>query len=90
VVSPKSQARVAVLAGVRAALGTSQYFGALLLGGALSAAWLRRHLMSLCSLGCGWASGASSVGLLGCSRCRRRARAVELPRGGNESDDGRM
>jgi phosphatidylinositol glycan class O len=43
--SPKSQARVAVLAGVRAALGTSLYFGALLLGSALSAAWLRRHLM---------------------------------------------
>ncbi|KAI0298191.1 hypothetical protein BC826DRAFT_1103125 [Russula brevipes] len=43
--SPKSQARVAVLAGVRGALGTSQYFGALLLGSALSAAWLRRHLM---------------------------------------------
>lgn len=40
-----SQARVAVLAAVRAALGLSQYFGALLLGSALSAAWLRRHLM---------------------------------------------
>jgi phosphatidylinositol glycan class O len=42
---PTSQARVAVLAAVRAALGLSQYFGALLLGSALSAAWLRRHLM---------------------------------------------
>ena len=40
-----SQARVAVLSAVRAALGLSQYFGALLLGSALSAAWLRRHLM---------------------------------------------
>ena len=40
-----SQARIAVLAAVRAALGTSLYFGALLLGSALSAAWLRRHLM---------------------------------------------
>ena len=42
---PTSQGRVAVLAAVRAVLGTSQYFGALLLGSALSAAWLRRHLM---------------------------------------------
>jgi phosphatidylinositol glycan class O len=42
---PTSQARVAVLAAVRAALGLSLYFGALLLGSALSAAWLRRHLM---------------------------------------------
>ena len=40
-----SQARTAVLAAVRAALGISLYFGALLLGSALSAAWLRRHLM---------------------------------------------
>jgi len=40
-----SQARLAVLAALRAALGTSLYFGALLLGSALSAAWLRRHLM---------------------------------------------
>ncbi len=40
-----SQERLVVLAAVRAALGTSQYFGALLLGSALSAAWLRRHLM---------------------------------------------
>jgi phosphatidylinositol glycan class O len=40
-----SQARPAVLAAVRAALGTSLYFGTLLLGSALSAAWLRRHLM---------------------------------------------
>ncbi|KAH9995319.1 hypothetical protein BJV77DRAFT_1059736 [Russula vinacea] len=36
---------VAMLAAVRAALGTSQYFGGLLLGSALSAALLRRHLM---------------------------------------------
>jgi len=36
---------VAVLAAVRAALGTSLYFAGLLLGSALSAAWLRRHLM---------------------------------------------
>jgi phosphatidylinositol glycan class O len=43
--TPKSQARVAVLAAVRAALGMSQYFAALLLGSALSAALLRRHLM---------------------------------------------
>jgi len=43
--APKSQAPVAVLGAVRAALGTSQYFGGLLLGSALSAAWLRRHLM---------------------------------------------
>ena len=43
--APKSQARVAALAAMRAALGTSQYFGVLLLGSALSAAWLRRHLM---------------------------------------------
>ena len=42
---PTSQGRVAVLAAVWAALGTLQYFGALLLGSALSAAWLRRHLM---------------------------------------------
>jgi len=42
---PKGQARVATLAAVRAALGISQYFGALLLGSALSAAVLRRHLM---------------------------------------------
>jgi GPI ethanolamine phosphate transferase 3 subunit O len=42
---PKSQAHVATLAAVRAALGISQYFGALLLGSALSAAVLRRHLM---------------------------------------------
>jgi phosphatidylinositol glycan class O len=42
---PKSQAQVAMLAAVRAALGMSQYFGALLLGSALSAALLRRHLM---------------------------------------------
>jgi phosphatidylinositol glycan class O len=42
---PKSQAQVAMLAAVRAALGTSQYFGGLLLGSALSAALLRRHLM---------------------------------------------
>jgi phosphatidylinositol glycan class O len=42
---PKSQARVATLAAVRAALGVSQYFAALLLGSALSAALLRRHLM---------------------------------------------
>jgi phosphatidylinositol glycan class O len=41
----KSQARVATLAAVRAALGISQYFAALLLGSALSAAVLRRHLM---------------------------------------------
>ena len=41
----KSQARVAKLAAVRAALGMSQYFAALLLGSALSAAVLRRHLM---------------------------------------------
>ena len=41
----ESQARIAVLAAVRAALGISLYFGALLLGSALSAAWLRRHLM---------------------------------------------
>jgi GPI ethanolamine phosphate transferase 3 subunit O len=41
----KSQARVATLAAVRAALGISQYFAALLLGSALSAALLRRHLM---------------------------------------------
>jgi phosphatidylinositol glycan class O len=34
-----------MLAAVRAALGTSQYFGGLLLGSALSAALLRRHLM---------------------------------------------
>ncbi|KAI9442126.1 hypothetical protein H4582DRAFT_2126711 [Lactarius indigo] len=40
-----SQAPQAMLAAVRAALGTSLYFGALLLGSALSAAWLRRHLM---------------------------------------------
>jgi phosphatidylinositol glycan class O len=40
-----SQARVAVLAAVRAALGMSLYFGTLLLGSALSGAWLRRHLM---------------------------------------------
>ena len=40
-----SQARPVVLAAVRAALGFSQYFGTLLLGSALSAAWLRRHLM---------------------------------------------
>jgi phosphatidylinositol glycan class O len=43
--APKSQARVATLAAVRAALGMSQYFAALLLGSALSAALLRRHLM---------------------------------------------
>jgi len=42
---PTSQAPVVVLAAVRAALGMSLYFGALLLGSALSAAWLRRHLM---------------------------------------------
>jgi phosphatidylinositol glycan class O len=42
---PRSQARVAVLGAVRAALGVSLYFGSLLLGSALSAAWLRRHLM---------------------------------------------
>ena len=41
----KSQARVATLAAVRAALGISQYFAALLLGSAVSAAVLRRHLM---------------------------------------------
>ena len=41
----KSQGRVATLAAVRAALGTSQYFGGLLLGSAVSAALLRRHLM---------------------------------------------
>ena len=41
----KSQARVATLGAVRAALGISQYFAALLLGSALSAALLRRHLM---------------------------------------------
>ena len=41
----RSQAPVAVLAAVRAALGTSLYFAGLLLGSALSAAWLRRHLM---------------------------------------------
>jgi len=40
-----SQAPIVVLAAVRAALGISLYFGALLLGSALSAAWLRRHLM---------------------------------------------
>lgn len=40
-----SQARLATLAAVRAALGISQYFAALLFGSALSAAWLRRHLM---------------------------------------------
>ncbi|KAI0272081.1 hypothetical protein BGY98DRAFT_1002678 [Russula aff. rugulosa BPL654] len=40
----QSQARVATLAAVRAALGISQYFAALLLGSALSAALLRRHL----------------------------------------------
>jgi len=44
-VAMTSQARPAVLAAVRAALGTSLYFGTLLLGSALSAAWLRRHLM---------------------------------------------
>jgi len=43
--APKSHAPVAVLAAVRAALGISLYFGGLLLGSALSAAWLRRHLM---------------------------------------------
>ena len=43
--APKDQAQVAMLAAVRAALGTSQYFGGLLLGSALSAALLRRHLM---------------------------------------------
>src|SRR5260221_13279304 len=42
---PTSQARVAILAAVRAALGMSLYFGVLLLGSALSAAWLRCHLM---------------------------------------------
>jgi GPI ethanolamine phosphate transferase 3 subunit O len=41
----KSQACIATLAAVRAALGISQYFAALLLGSALSAALLRRHLM---------------------------------------------
>jgi hypothetical protein len=35
----------AVLAALRAALGMSLYFGALLLGRALGAAWLHRHLM---------------------------------------------
>ncbi|KAH9048341.1 hypothetical protein EDB84DRAFT_1556964 [Lactarius hengduanensis] len=44
-VAMTSQAPQAALAAVRAALGTSLYFGALLLGSALSAAWLRRHLM---------------------------------------------
>ena len=39
------QARVATLTAVRAALGISQYFAALLLGSAISAALLRRHLM---------------------------------------------
>jgi hypothetical protein len=34
-----------VLAAVWAVLGTSQYFGTLLLGGTLSAAWLRRYPM---------------------------------------------
>ena len=43
--TPISQARIAVLAAIRAALGISQYFAALLLGSALSAAVLRRHLM---------------------------------------------
>ena len=42
---PTSQGRVAVLAAVWGILGISQYFGALLLGSALSAAWLRRYLM---------------------------------------------
>jgi phosphatidylinositol glycan class O len=42
---PKSQAHVATLSAVRAALGISQYFAAWLLGSALSAAVLRRHLM---------------------------------------------
>jgi phosphatidylinositol glycan class O len=41
----KSQADVATLAAVRAALGIMQYFAALLLGSAFSAALLRRHLM---------------------------------------------
>ena len=41
----KSQGGVATLAAVRAALGTSLYFGGLLLGSAFSAALLRRHLM---------------------------------------------
>jgi phosphatidylinositol glycan class O len=41
----KSQGGVATLAAVRAALGTSLYFGGLLLGSAVSAALLRRHLM---------------------------------------------
>jgi len=42
---PTSQAPFAVLAAVWVALGMSLYFGALLLGSALSAAWLRRHLI---------------------------------------------
>jgi len=42
---PMSQARFAVLAAVRAALGMSLCLGAPLLSSALSAAWLRRHLM---------------------------------------------
>ncbi|KAI0299999.1 hypothetical protein B0F90DRAFT_1725887 [Multifurca ochricompacta] len=37
----QSQARVVVLAAVRAVIGTMEYFGSLLLGSALSAAWLR-------------------------------------------------
>ena len=42
---PPSQARTATLGATRAALGITQYFATLLLGSALSAAWLRRHLM---------------------------------------------
>ena len=80
---PMSQARVAVLAAVRAALGMSLYLRAPLLGSALSAAWLRRHLMvwevlvplnfsaltSRCWAGCGSVSAASSLESLACSCC---------------------
>jgi len=40
-----SQVRVAVLAAVGAAIGSSRYFGGLLLGGTISAAWLWRDLI---------------------------------------------
>jgi GPI ethanolamine phosphate transferase 3 subunit O len=45
ITNPTSQARIALLGATRAALGTSLYFATLSLGNALSAAWLRRHLM---------------------------------------------
>jgi len=41
-VAPKSQARVAVLAAVRAPISASQYLGGLLLGSELSATWFGR------------------------------------------------